>query len=172
MNVWDCVAAPLGRANKRPTLPHSDVLFSEAPRSLSRATPHREAAHLETVTILSSHRICAKGPASAPHVFGTWGLCAFVTPLEKRELLRGRFRTTIPRLAELSRRDPSSHCRQGWDRAPGTFMSEPPYFPEELLIRLGSRLLHPRPNLGMERVDLGVRVRPRINERLFVKWAY
>src|ERR1700720_207327 len=79
------------------------------------------------------------------------------------ELLLGRFRAAIPRLAELSRRAPSARCRHGWDRMPGEFMSESPYFAEDLIIRLSGALLHKRPNLHMEPVDLGGRVRPRID---------
>lgn len=48
------------------------------------------------------------------------------------ELLLGRFRATIPRLAELSWRDASALCRHGWDRMPGEFMSESPYFAEDI----------------------------------------
>jgi hypothetical protein len=67
----------------------------------------------------------------------------------------GRFRAAIPRFAELSRRDPSARCRHGWDRMAGEFMSESPCFADDLIIRLSCALLHKRPNLHMEPVDLG-----------------
>ncbi len=87
-------------------------------------------------------------------------------------LLLGRFRTAIPWLTKLSRGESRTHCRQGWDRTPGPFMSEFPYFTEDLITRLRGALLHKRPNLRMERVDLRVWVRPRIDERRLIKWAH
>jgi hypothetical protein len=83
--------------------------------------------------------------------------------LKKGELLLGRFREAIPRLAELSRRGASAPFGHGWDSMPGEFMSESPYFAEDLIIRLSGALLHKRPNLHMEPVNLGARVRPRID---------
>ena len=92
--------------------------------------------------------------------------------LTSGELLLGRFRTTIPWLAKLSRSESHTYCRQGWDRTTGTFMSEFPYFAEDLIIRLRGALLHKRPNLRLERVDLRVWVRPGIDKRRFIKGAH
>ena len=92
--------------------------------------------------------------------------------LTRGELLLGRFRTTIPRLAKLSRSESRTHCRQGWNWTPGPFMSEFPYFAEDLIIRLRGAFLHKCPNLRVERVDLRVWVRPRIDKRRFIKRAH
>ena len=115
-----------------------------------------------------SDKVTAKSPSS---VTGE-RRCHAIQVLENGILLLGRFRTAIPWLAKLSRSESCTHCRQGWDRTPGSFMNELPYFAEDLIIRLRGALLHKRPNLRMERVDLRVWVRPRIDERRFIKWAH
>src|SRR6202040_4192646 len=92
--------------------------------------------------------------------------------LKKGKLLLGRFRTTIPWLAKLSRRAPGSHGRHGRGITPGVIVSKSPYFAEELIIRLGSRPLHQCLNLRLELVDSCVGVRPRIHKGRFVKRAH
>jgi hypothetical protein len=113
-----------------------------------------------------------KATAKSPKSVTGERRCHAIQVLENSILLLGRFRTAIPWLAKLSRRQSRTHCGQGWDRTPGPFMSELPYFAEDLIIRLRGTLLHKRPNLRMECVDLRVWVRPRIDERRFIKRAH
>ena len=60
----------------------------------------------------------------------------------------------------------------GRGRTAGPFVSEFPYFAEDLIIRLSGALLHERSNLRMERVDLRVGIQPRIDQRRFIKRAH